>query len=51
MVKELLQDGMTEVEVVAVYVANGFTEVQARQIVALELDRDDADDVILVSGS
>lgn len=41
MVKELIAEGLTEEQVVEVYVDNGFTELQAREIVAAELDRPD----------
>jgi hypothetical protein len=48
-VKELITEGFDEEQVVALYVDNGFNEIQARGILAIELGRhDEADDVICV---
>ena len=47
MVTELAAEGFTEEEIVRIYVENGFSEIQARGIVATELGREDeAVDVI-----
>jgi hypothetical protein len=44
---ELLNEGLTEDEVVQVLVDNGFDEIRARQIVAQELGRDHGDCIAL----
>lgn len=45
MVKELIAEGFTEDEIAAIYVDNGFDDLQARSIIARELGRnEEADD-------
>jgi hypothetical protein len=50
MVTELIAEGFTEEEIVSIYVENGFSEIQARGIVAIELGRErDVVDVIAIT--
>ncbi|MCC6454191.1 MAG: hypothetical protein IT328_04560 [Caldilineaceae bacterium] len=47
MIKELLADGSTEAQVLAVLVANGFDAIEAQFAIDLELGRQEGDNLVV----